>query len=124
MSDMPPPTRGADERLPPKKTGQTAGGVITVVSSSAVAAEIDILGANFAGGAFYSFQATGTDVYIWFKAASSAATITAATGLKLLDGARPEEFWLTADARFIEHIAALSGGLRYWRSSPNYRDRG
>ena len=124
MSDSPPPTRGADERLPPKKTGQTQGGVITVSASSAVAGEADVLGPNFAGGAYYSFQATGTDVYIWFKSASSASTITAAAGLKLIDGARPEEFWLTADCRYVEHIAALSGGLRWWRSSPNYRDRG
>ena len=124
MSDLPPANRGADERMPPKKTGQTSGGVITATSTSGVAAEVDVLGANFAGGAYYSFQAVGGDVSIVFKDATSAATITTATGLKLLDGQAPQEFWMTADARFVEHIASAAGTLRWWRSSPNYRNRG
>lgn len=123
MSELPPATRGADERFPPKRTGQTTGGVITVSPVTGVASEIDILGPNFAGGAYYSFQASGADVFIWFKDATSAPTITTAAGLRLIDGARPEEFWLTADARFLENIGSASGGLRWWRSSPNYRDR-
>ena len=121
MSAEAPATRGASERQPPKKTGQTTGGVVTSTTVTTAAAELDVLGAGFAGGAYYSFQAVGADVYIWFKAATSAASITVSNGMKLLDGIGPQDFWLSSDARFLEHIGSSAGTLRWWRSSPNYR---
>lgn len=121
MSDLPPANRGADERTPPKKSGS---GAITSTATSGTAAEADILGASFAGGAYYSFQAAGSDASIAFKQTAGGVTLTTGEGLVLLTGQAPQEFWMTADSRYVEHIAAGPGTLRWWRSSPNYRDRG
>jgi len=121
MSDAAPATRGCDERTPPMKTGS---GAVTSTATSAVAAELDVLGANFAGGAYYSFQIVGADGNIAFKATTGGVTLTVNDGLKLIDGAPPQEFWLTADSRYLEHVATGGSTIRWWRSSPNYRNRG
>jgi len=122
MSAIPAASAAADERTPPKKTGETGGGVITATATSTAAAELDVTGA-YVSPAYYSFQSVGADTYIWFKKITGAASLTTGGGVKLLDGGAPQEFYLTVDTRYLEHIASAVGTLRWWRSSPVERDR-
>lgn len=118
MSGDRSPSRGADECLPPADTGTYAG---TATSTTTSAANLD-LGLS-SGGAYYTFQARGGDVYVRFKSTASTAATTsgdASNGFKIPDG-QTKDFWITAASRYCDHICSAATKRLFWyRSSPNY----
>lgn len=121
MSELPEATRAADEYIPPMTSGVNAG---TTTSTTTSAAELD-LGIS-KGAAQVTFQARGGDVYVRFRAASSAAGTTSgdsSNGYKIPDGGT-KDFWITPRTRYCDHIcSAASKTLFWWVSSPNYNNR-
>ena len=110
----------ADRRGPPMKSTETsagASGPVTATATSTSAAELDVLGAAFTCSAYYSFQAVGADVYMLFKAATSATGITTSNA-PIIPANTIQEWLLTPEDRFMEHVASAAGTIRRWRSSP------
>lgn len=127
MSSLPLSAQGATERIGPADTGTYAG---NAVSTSTSAANLDLngtwgsvadrlkKGAVASGGAWFSFQARGADVYIRLKATNSAAATTTSNGVKI-PADQLYEFWIPAGTPYVDHIASTSGTLFTWQSSPN-----
>jgi hypothetical protein len=120
MSDLPSATRGADQLSAPKASGTGAG---TATSTTTSAASLDL--SLTRGGAWYSFQARGGDVYVRFGSSATTATTSGdgSNGYKIPDG-QTAHFWLTPADRYVDHIcSAASKTLFWWQSSPNYDNR-
>lgn len=122
MSALPEATRGADQLVGPTNTGVHVG---TATSTTTAAANLD-LGVT-KGGAFFSFQARGGNVYVRFKSTTSTAGTTSgdnSNGLKIIDGHEPVHFWISPGYTVVDHICdASSKYLFWWQSSPNYDAR-
>lgn len=112
------PSRAANQVVPPANTGDYAG---TATSTTTSAANLT-LPVTF-GGAYFTFQARGGDVYVRFKSTASTAATTSgdgSNGLKIADG-QSVSFWITTASKYADHIcSAASKYLFWWQSSPNF----
>ncbi len=129
MSQLPEATRAADQRVPPKDTGIYVG---TATSATTSAANLDLNGTYGGvtsrlarGGAYFSFQARGSDVYVRFKATATTAATTgtdSSNGYKIANGSTYEVFLSPAES-VVDFIGTAGCTLFWWQSSPNYDNR-
>lgn len=129
MSQLPEATRAADQRVPPKDAGTYVG---TATAATTSAANLD-LNATYGGvanrlvrgGAYFSFQARGSDVYVRFKATSSTAATTgtdSSNGYRITNGST-YEVYLSPSESVVDFIATANCTMFWWQSSPNYDNR-
>ena len=118
---LPLASQGADELQPPAVSGTYAiANVATTTSAASLA--LSLSQAPSKGGAWFTFQPRGGDVYVRFGATATTGTTTT-NGLKIADGAVCH-VWITPATAFVDHIcSAASKSLVYWQSSPNYAGR-
>ena len=77
------------------------------------------------GGAYFSLQARGADIYIVVNATSAATGITAADnsiGFKITNGTSAD-FWIDPTETNVHHIATGACTLYWWQSGPNPGNR-
>ena len=66
---------------------------------------------------YVTMQAITADVYVAFKAASSAATVTTSTGWKIPTGTTVN-FVVSSDLHgYFEHIGSTTGSIQWYISS-------
>lgn len=84
-------------------------------SVTAAAAEVSLGGVS--GMYYVTMQAITADVYVAFKAASSAATVTTSTGWKIPAGTTVN-FVVSSDLHgYFEHIGSTTGSIQWYISS-------
>lgn len=115
--NFPLASREADELLGPRDSGAYAGTASSVTTSAA-----NITSASVPkGGAYFSFQARGGDVYIRFKATATTAATTSGNGSNgcLIPNGTTMHFFVGPDAPIFDCIASASCTLFWWQSSRN-----
>lgn len=119
MSDLPPATRGADQRIGPSNAGSHIGRIPTVTTA---ASSIDT--GLTRGGAYITIQARGGDIYVITSATATTANTAgnSSLGEKIADGSKAD-YWITPGARYLDVIASASMTAFWWFSSPNYDGR-
>lgn len=121
MSALPEATRGADEFRGPDDAGTYAGTASSVATASAALVNLTIP----RGGAYFTFQARGGDVYLRFVAAGSAAGTTignGSNGIKIADGQTINR-WVYPTKASIDCRSSADCTLFWHQSSPNYDNR-
>lgn len=117
MSELPPASRAADCRTPPRVAitalpGSNFGLLSSTTLGAAQAVDLGVT----KGGAYFSFQAVGGTASIRFRS-DNAATSTAANSYAVADGTTVE-FWITPYDRYLDCFGT-AGTVRWWQSSPN-----